>query len=210
MRNLTRSLSSFAGVVILTATSLVHADDVARAGVSEAVWMPQTISFTYRSEGRTYSCSILEYKISMILKRLGAREELEVRNDGCRDLATRATFQLFLASPVEATQENIHRVTEYSSQDELIARLHATKLPSSNDVERFPAAWESISFRRDRRLEIEAADCALIQQLRRQVLPKMSIQVTSDITNLDCSQELTGIARPRLVVEALLPVSSLQ
>ncbi len=170
----------------------------------EAIWKPQRLMFAYRSEGRTYSCDILEHKIVMILRRLGARDGLEVRRVTCHDLARQARFAVLLESPIAATNENISDVTQYDSKDELIARVSNVELPSAADLERFPAVWESVSFRRDHKLYLEAGDCALVQQLRRQVLPKMSVKVTKDIGGMDCAQELAGIAAPRLVVLALV------
>jgi hypothetical protein len=173
----------------------------------EAVWKPQTIMFEYRSEGRVYRCDILQYKIGMILRRLGARDRLEVRRFACSDHGGRTRFEVLMESPVEATAENVRDITSYSSEDELIARARGVQLPSAADLERFPAAWESIAFHRDGALYLEAGDCALVQQLRRQILPKMSLRVTKDIASMDCAQELSGIGSPRLTVTALVPTS---
>jgi hypothetical protein len=185
----------------------VHAAELSPESHVEAVWKAQSIVFEYHSEGRTYRCDILEYKIKIILQRLGARDRLELRRYACHDLAGWARFEVVMESPVEATEENVHEITRYDSKDELVARMHGASLPSPADVERFPAIWESISFRRDRELHLDAGDCALVQQVRRQILPRMSVQVTKDIKGVDCSQELTGIAGPRLTVLALVPAN---
>lgn len=164
----------------------------------EAVWKPQQLTFQFRSEGRTYACDILEHKIATILRRLGAREQLEVRRVSCRNFAGTAHFELIMESPVAATPENVRDITTYDSQDDLIARVRGVELPSPADLERFPAVWKHVSFLRAARLNLEG-DCALVQQLRRQILPKMSIQVLVDIEAVDCSH-----SRPRLTVQALV------
>jgi hypothetical protein len=211
MRNLLDRIARLACACIATVgASTARAGDVPHYGHIEAVWKAQSIVLEYRSAGRHYSCGILEYKIKMILRRLGAHDQLKVRPYACRDLAARARFEVYMESPVEATAENIHEITHYDSEDELVARVRGVQLPSPADVERFPAAWESITFRRDRKLDLDAGDCALVQQLRRQILPRMSVQVTRDIKGVDCSQELTGIMGPRLTVLALVPASASQ
>ena len=192
-----------ASAIALTA----QAADVERPDDIEAVWKAQSIVFDYRSEGRLYPCDILEYKISVILRRLGARDTLALHRSGCRDLAGRVRFEMLMEFPVTATAANIQEITTYDAEDELIARLRGVQLASPMDLERFPAAWQSVSLRT---LDLEAGDCALVQQLRRQIMPKMSVQVTKDITRVDCSQELAGIGSPRLSVLALLPASTPQ
>jgi hypothetical protein len=173
----------------------------------EAIWKQQRIVFVYGSVGRYYPCSTLEYKIKMILRRLGAREQLEVRRYACRDLAAQARFEVLIESPVEATLDNIRNLTRYSSEEELIARARGVQLPSASELQRFPAAWESISFHRDRHLHLDSGDCALVQQLRRQIMPNMAIQVTKDINSVDCSEARESLSAPRLSVLALVPTS---
>jgi hypothetical protein len=165
----------------------------------EAVWRAQRLTFQYRSQVRMYACDILEHKIRKILTQLGARDELVVRRVSCRDFAGTAQLELIMESPVVATPENIHAITQYDSEDELIARVRGVTLPTGEDLERFPAVWESISLQRAPKVFLEPADCALVQQLRRQILPKMSVQIVRDIDRVDCTQ-----ARPRLMVRALV------
>jgi len=165
----------------------------------EAVWKTHSLVFHYRNEGRLYSCDVLEHKVEMILRRLGARDRIEVRRVACRDLGGAAQIEVLMESPVIATAENIREITQYNSQDELIARVRGVQLASPEDLQRFPAVWETISFRRDRKLHLDARDCALVQQLRHQILPQMSVQVLRDIDRVDCTQ-----ASARLTVQALV------
>ena len=211
MRNLLAQIARLtcAGLAMATAPP-AHAENLPQQRHIEAVWKAQRIVLEYRSAGRHYPCGILEYKIKVILRRLGAHDQLKVRSSACRDLAARARFEVYMESPVEATAENIREITHYDSGDELVARVRGVQLPSPADVERFPAAWESITFRRDRKLDLDAGDCALVHQLRHQILPKMSVQVTRDIKSVNCSQELAGIRGPRFTVLALVPTSGSQ
>lgn len=208
MRNFVDRLARFgiAFLAMIVVTAANAADRPAEHNVL-AVWKPQTVKFDYRSMGRLYPCDVLEYKIGMILKRLGARERLELKRFSCHDLARRARFEVVMQSPIEATAENVRALTEYDSEDELIARVRGVELPSQAEIETFPAVWASVSFRR---LDLDSGDCALVQQLRRQILPKMSVQVTKDMRGVDCSQELSGIRGPRLTVLALVPLETQQ
>lgn len=165
----------------------------------EAVWRPQRLIFQYRSEGKLYACDILEAKIRTILHGLGANERLELRRVSCRDFAIISRHEVIMASPVIATEENIRDITNYNSEDELIARVHGVQLPSAAELERFPAVWQQISLRRTRKVHLEDRDCALVQQLRRQILPKMSVEVIKDINHVDCTY-----ASPRMTVVALV------
>lgn len=165
----------------------------------EAVWRAQRVTFHYRSEGKMYRCDALEHKIRGILAQLGARDQVVIRRISCRDFATAARVEVIMESPVVATEENIRELTQYDTEDELIARLRGVALPNPEELERFPAVWESIALQRAPKIYLETSDCALVQQLRRQVLPKMSVQIVKDIDRVDCSQ-----ASPRLTVLALV------
>jgi len=164
----------------------------------EAVWRARHLTFHYRSEGTMYSCDLLAQKIKTILRQLGARTRFQLGGVRCRDFAELAQLELFVEAPVVATAENIRDITHYDSKDELIARVRGMPLPTPEDLERFPAVWETISFRAGK-FGLENQDCALVQQLRRQVLPSMSVQVIKDINRLACPQ-----ASPRLTVLALV------
>ena len=182
----------------LLTLSMAHGANAPQVPV-EAVWRAQRLTFHYRSEGRMYPCDILEHKIRRILAQLGARDQLVVHRVACRDFAGDALLEVVMESPVVATEENIRAITQYDSEDELIARLQGVPLPTAENLERFPAVWESISLQRAPKVHLQAGDCALVQQLRRQILPKMSVQIVKDIDRVDCTQ-----ASPRLTVVALV------
>lgn len=84
----------------------------------------------------------------------------------------------------------------------MLAKLHGTPLPSSDTIERFPAEWKTISMSRDRELNLDASDCELVKQLRRDVFPKLSIRVVYD--NLRCSTAYQSLGQPQLSVAALV------
>ena len=170
--------------------------------VVEAVWKPQRINFVYRGYSTLYSCRGLQDKLEKILTTVGARDHVELRAYACDDALSIARFQIALASPVEATPENVQELTTYDARDELVARVRGEQLASAEDLQRFPAVWKTISFARSREMRLEPGDCELVQQLRRHVLPRMSVQIVSD--RVRCS-EFGNIGRPQLTVSALVP-----
>ena len=173
--------------------------------IVEAVWKVQSLSFAYSGYATVYSCDALLAKVRGILQGLGARDTLRIRSMGCTDMVTHGRMEITLESPVVATPESIEALTTYDSKQELVARVRNEHLASAEDVQRFPAAWKTISMTRDRSLKLGPSDCELVEQLRRDVLPHMSIRVEHD--RLRCSSVFGNIGQPQLRVAALVAVS---
>jgi hypothetical protein len=169
--------------------------------IVEAVWKVQSLTFAYRGYATAYSCDALLDKVREILQSLGARDTMSIRSSGCSDM-TPGRMDITLESPVEATTENIQALTTYDSRQELLARVRNERLASAEDVQRFPATWKTISMSRDRQLKLGPSDCELVEQLRRQVFPRMSIRV--DYDRLRCSAVFGNIGQPQLRVAALV------
>jgi hypothetical protein len=172
--------------------------------IVEAVWKVQSLSFAYSGYATVYSCDALLAKVRGILQSLGARDTLRIRSMGCTDMVTHGRMEITLESPVEATPENIAAITTYDTKDELVARVRNEHLASAEDLHRFPATWRTISMSRDRQLKLGPSDCELVEQLRRDVLPRMSIRVEHD--RLRCSAVFGNIGQPQLRVAALVAV----
>ena len=173
--------------------------------VVEAVWKPQQMNFVYRGYSTLYSCRSLQDKLQKILRTVGARGQIELRAYSCDDQMSTARFQIALASPVEATPQNVQELTTYDAQDDLMARVRGEQLVTGADLPRFPAVWKTISFARSRELKLAPGDCELVLQLRRHILPRMSVQIVSD--QVRCSP-FGNIGNPRLTVSALVPVEN--
>lgn len=171
-----------------------------------AVWMAQQVNFEYRGYSTMYSCRSLEDKLEIILRSIGARENVRLQSYICDEQLGIARFQISMQSPVIASEENIRALTTHDSKDELVARVNGTQLPSAADLERFPAVWKKVSFARDRYMRLERGDCELVEQLRRQILPRMSVQIVKD--NIRCSSAFGNIGSPRLTVSALVPAKT--
>ncbi|HKQ13129.1 MAG TPA: hypothetical protein VJT80_06820 [Steroidobacteraceae bacterium] len=170
--------------------------------IVEAVWKVQSLSFAYSGYATVYTCDALLAKVRVILQGLGARDTLRIRSMGCSDMVSHGRMEITLESPVEATPENVAALTTYDSKQQLVARVRNEQLASAEDVQRFPATWKTVSMTRDRSLKIGPSDCELVEQLRRDVLPQMSIRVEYD--RLHCSSVFGNIGQPQLRVAALV------
>jgi hypothetical protein len=173
--------------------------------IVEAVWKVQSLSFAYSGYATVYSCDALLAKVRDILQSLGARDTLRIRSLGCTDMVTHGRMEITLESPVEATPENIEAITTYDARQELVARVRNEQLAVAEDVQRFPATWKTISMTRDRSLKLGPSDCELVEQLRRDVLPHMSIRV--EYERLRCSPVFGNIGQPQLRVAALVALA---
>jgi len=195
-----------AGLALLSLSTTTYAtgDEVVSADPVEAVWRVQSLDFAYRGYTTAYSCSSLRQRVGNILKTLGARDTLTIRTWDCADPSYSARLQITVSTPVEATPENVRALTTYDGKAELLARVRHEELDTPEDIERFPAVWKTISFAREKALDLDPADCELVQQLRRDVFPRLSIRIVRD--NLHCS-DFGNVGKPRLSVAALVAVN---
>ena len=172
--------------------------------IVEAVWKVQSLNFAYSGYATVYSCDALRDKVRDILQVLGARETVRIRSWGCTDMLTHGRMEITLESPVEATPENVQALTTYDSTQQLVARMRNERLDRAEELPRFPATWKTVSMR-DKPLKLGPADCELVEQLRRDVLPRMSIRVERD--RLRCSPVFGNIGQPQLRIAALVAVT---
>lgn len=177
----------------------------AQGEVTQAVWKRQDVIFVYRSDTTYYNCSALQDKLRQILTHIGARRDVIVQPHACIDEAGVVAFKVTLHSPVPATEENVKALTTYDSQDVLTAKIRGERLPPADELPRFAAEWREFSFARDRKLRIAAGDCDLVQQMRRQILPKLAVNVTHEA---HCNSVAPNLGPPRLTVSALVALPS--
>lgn len=167
----------------------------------DAVWLPQVVNFTYQADDTVYTCSSLWQKVTGILAHLGARRTAPVERTTCDDFAHTVRLQIALESPAAATEQTLLAMTDYDSTDMLAARVRGMQLPSAGDVPRFPAAWTTLTLRNPA-MRLTAGDCELVHQLRKQVLPKLSVEVLNEPTR--CTPNLArGGMPPKMKVRAL-------
>jgi hypothetical protein len=104
---------------------------------------------------------------------------------------------------MQATPENVQAATTFATEDELVARLRETQLPTAATIERFPAEWREIPVTKIDGVRIGPQDCELLEDLHKQVLPHIaSIRVVR--AKFSCGSSELRASRPILIVEALV------
>jgi hypothetical protein len=169
-----------------------------------SVWKAQEIGFHYQSFTTFYSCQALESRVERILLAVGAdKESLQVRSTGCEGgrIARLPYVRIKLRSPVEATPEVLAELESTRSTRELAARVKGERAPDPN--ERIDAHWKPVALFHGR-LRLDPGDCQLVEQLQREVFPKMAIRITKDQVN--CMPNQVSMTMPRLDLEALIAV----
>src|SRR6187431_3478793 len=111
MKGRGRSIQFAWAAVLVLAAGVANAQSAADESVVEAVWKPQRMNFVYRGYSTLYSCRSLRDKLEKILTTVGARGGIQLQAYSCDDELSTARFQIVLASPVEATQENLEALT---------------------------------------------------------------------------------------------------
>jgi hypothetical protein len=169
-----------------------------------AVWKPQEIAFHYQSFTTFYSCPALEARVELILLALGAdKRSLNVRASGCEmgRIAKVPYVRIRMTSPVEATPKVLAELESTRSKRELAARVRGERPPETD--EQFDAYWKPVALFRSR-LRLDPGDCPLVEQMQREVFPKIGVRVVKD--QMNCMPNQTSLTMPRLDVEALMPV----
>jgi hypothetical protein len=159
-----RSVWVFAGVGLLFAAVVWSADGGVAAPIS-AVWKEQQLSFFYMGRTSRYSCSGLRDKVRALLLELGARRNLTVTALGCDEPAARArlgslgpSLNIMFAAPA----------LPQTSQ----------KPPHPANVGAVDAQFESFTITNDVFRDMGIADCELVQEFARQILPRFVIRNT--------------------------------
>lgn len=198
------SLIALAAVAASVFTPAARAQSLADGPAHSvaAVWKVQSFDFQYGGDSTAYSCSALSKRVRSILTQLGAHESIVVSPSGCYDLSQFASLRITLATPVEATPENVHALTQHDSKDVLIARVRGETLATADTAPRFIAERQTISLAKNKRLKLAPGDCELVEQLQRSVFPRLDVRTVDD--RLQCSSAFGNYVRPQLTVSALI------
>jgi len=173
--------------------------------IIEAVWKPQHVAFLYTSSTTRYNCRELASKLKRVLQTLGAHEDIHVDHSACSEVSAR--LRVRFKSPVPATAANVVSITTYDATEQLAARLNKQTLPTSEALPRFAATWHEVSFARHPSLRLDSSDCQFVEDVRRQMLPRLAATTTSN--RLFCTPGFPGISRPKLKVKVLLAAAAL-
>ena len=177
----------------------------ASAHTVPAIWHSRRIELAYSADSTLYRCAELASRVGAILKAVGARPRAHVESH-CNDYDRYQVLRFEVEIAVEATEANVVAATTYTAEQRLLAHIQGRSLPSAADLARFPAAWKKVSIMRIRSPRLEAGDCALLQAMRRQVFPLLSIR--GPAREVRCNAAVATHIRPSFTVEALVASDS--
>lgn len=173
----------------------------------DAIWRVHAIDFHFKSPTTYYYCDTLQEKISSILRVVGASDPMNIRaRCSSGSLINDTNVRVVVGVPVEATPENVRIETTFDTRMELIARTRNWQLPTPITIRRFRATWTTVSFWRMEKLHLTPDDCDLLRDMSEQIFPELAIRVSKD--QFYCTPGSKPLGRPRLEVQALIPLSA--
>lgn len=172
-----RAVFAFAGAGLLlgaplwaTGTATDTATGTATGDPVAAVWKEQHLNFTYMGRTSHYSCDGLRDKVLAMLMDLGARRDMKISPVDCVEVRPAA----------RAGQSGPSLALVFSSPalpDAAAQPLHA------GDLAAVDARFEPFMLTSDAFRNLSLADCELVEEFARQILPKLAARdVKSDIT----------------------------
>lgn len=172
----------------------------------DAIWRVRSVTLHFNSPTTYYYCDILQQRVSDILRTVGAGDPMSVQAKcSVGSLINDTSVQIVAGLPVEASPENVTAETTFDTRTELVAQTRNWKLPTPTSVRRFRAVRTELSFAQVD-LHLSPNDCDLLQAMSQQVFPTFNIRT---LTPLSCTMGSQPVARPGMVVDALLPLTAL-
>jgi hypothetical protein len=167
----------------------------------QSTWKPQEIRYSYTGFTTAYNCDAAEMRVRSILLALGAHPQTKVQALGCDFNRPSRNFFITISTATPVPVADKPAAAKPDGREELLRRMGVR----NNDFDQvFPAQWKTVQLSRDRKLDLQPGDCELMEGLRDQVLPKLSIKVVSD--RVQCIPRQLTIQTPELTVSALVPL----
>ena len=176
-------LSRNGAMFLLTVLCLGASTALAAAGAPDvaAVWVQKEVKFRYVGFTTRYSCDGLRSRVRDILLQLGARDDLQVTGFGC------------LGVNAPETTPGVRIL------------MHVLQPAAATDGQTVASHWKTIDVFADHTPVDAAADCELIAQLHRDVLPLFETRQVDYSATCSANQPLIGGTRLKadvLVAEA--------
>jgi hypothetical protein len=200
-----------AAICALSALTAQSAAADEAAPTVKAVWRVQEFAFPYFGLTTIYACDTLREKIRIYMLDIGAREDVFVSRSGCVETNRPEKYpnvRITVAFAVEATDENRQAIAKDPKQQELQAKLaKKSKAQAAASDQPFDAAWRKAVLNSKVSASTGASgDCELIDQLRRDVLPKLGVKTIKN--EINCTPYQGSVSNQKLEVEALAPVAA--
>jgi len=161
---------AFAILIVLPATA---------AETVDAVWKEQEIDFTFLGIDTAYSCDVMEARIEMLLRHVGAEEGVDVS-----------------AAPCPGYDQPQQRIP-------IKARFRTLVPAADGDAKVVKAAWSEVVLGKKSPRSIVDGDCRLLEQFQKHLLPAIEHEVIEG--SVTCSASGKSIAG-RLKLKVLKPV----
>ena len=145
----------------------------------DAVWIEQEVDFTFISLGMAYSCDLLEGRIGMLLRHVGATD-------------------------VHVTVPSCNAFKDPQRQLRVMARFSTLVLAVDGDGDIIKATWSEVELGKRHPRSIDDTDCELLEQFQKYLLPTIEHEVLEGTTG--CSATKRSIVG-RLKLRVLKPVA---
>lgn len=126
------------------------------AGASEtvdAVWKKQEVKFSYLSTEVAYSCELMEARVKMLLRHVGAAEDVKVTMPPCLGF--------------DRPQNRFRITAEFS-----------TLVPAANsDTDTVKAQWHDVTLGKNHPQSLDDSDCELVEHFTKHLLPAIEHEV---------------------------------
>lgn len=199
-----------------------------------AVLKTHEVRFVYHSFVNVFACDELRNHIGVILRALGARDDVQVRVHDCqivvipddtappwdrsnrdyptdifrdRDFDQRQTsnVRVQLMFPIEATPQVLAEIEKDKSRRDLISRVTGDPAPALNDPIVFPAERKQLTLSQGT-IRLRPEHCELLEQMIPTVLRELGIKVVGK--QLACDRYGRSRLAPKVTVEVLWPVGA--
>ena len=161
---------AFSSLIVLPATAVETVD---------AVWKEQEVDFTFISLETAYSCELLEGRIEMLLRHVGAAD-------------------------VHVTVPSCNAFTDPRRQLRVMASFSTLAPACDGDVDIIKAAWSEVRLDKRHPRSLSDRDCELLEQFQKYVLSTIEHEVIEG--TLECSATKRSITG-RLKTKVLKPVA---
>lgn len=180
--NLSKLFISVVAAGCLLQTGAAAAQDAAAPPAVQAQWQEHELSFHFMGFRTYYNCYSLEDRLEQMLRDLGARPDVQVIATGCapRQVSSMISTRIRLSMPVDAA--------------------------SGSAGEVFAAQRKTVTLPVHSGSRVGTGECELLEQVRRQLLPALKLEVVKD--DLRCFPGAESLGNRTMQVAALVPVQS--
>ena len=142
-------------VISLAAVLPAVADD-SRPAEEPAAWTLHEVDFMYMGFTTRYSCSGLKSKVQLLLKHMGVREDVRIRERGC--------------------EFGYEKVADFPR---LKITFYAPTIPQAGDKDAgdpVMGVWKPVVIKKNSPKGLDQGDCELVETFRDRVMPKFLIR----------------------------------